>query len=72
MAGFVPLREDAAPRNRSTEALESHLGKELDILLVAVVEVDPFVVRVVEAIHHTVGDLALFVLAADGHHVGDI
>jgi len=37
-----------------------------------VVEVDPFVVRVVEAIHHTVGDLALFVLAADGHHVGDI
>ena len=37
---IVPVRIDAAPRNRRAEHLEPHLGKEGDILPIPMVEVD--------------------------------
>ncbi len=46
---FVPLRENAAPRDGRPKHLESHLRKQLDIFLVAVVKINPHQLHVVRS-----------------------
>ena len=43
---LVALGEDARPSDGGAEALEAHLGEELDVAVVAMIEVDGLVVGV--------------------------
>ena len=75
-AGFVGGRlvavgEDAGPGDGGAEALEAHLGKEGDVLLIMVVEVDGFVVGVVFAGQNAVGDTAGMGVVAGGDDIHD-
>ena len=68
---FVAQREDARPGDRGAEALEAHLGEQLDVFFVAAVEIDGFVVRIVLARLYLLGYLARHAVRAAGKHVAD-
>ena len=70
---LVALGEDAGPLDGGAQRPEAHLGKEGDVLLVVMIEVDRLVVGVVLARQHAVGDATRGVrdVVARGHHVGN-
>ena len=68
---LVALREDAAPRYRGAEALEPHLGEQLDVVAVGVVEVDAVVVGVALPLDDPVRDASWDAMGARGHDVRD-
>ena len=72
---IIAIRENAAPGNRCTEYLKAHLGKQLDIFLVTMIEINAFKLEVVrcrllrrpgqDALWHDILDieaLAVFVI----------
>ena len=69
--GLVAVGVDASPGDGGAEALEAHLGKEGDVLLIMVVEVDGFVVGVVFAGQDAVGDTAGMGVVAGGDDIHD-
>ena len=68
---FVALREDAGPGNRGAEALEAHLGEQLDVFFVVAVEIDRFMIRVIFTRFDLVGDFARYAVRPAGQHVAD-
>ena len=48
--GLVTVGEDAGPRQAHAEGLKAHLGKESDVLLVVVIEIDASLRRIVIAV----------------------
>ena len=74
--GLVTVGEDAGPRQAHTEGLKAHLGKEGDVFLVVVVEIDAslrgIVIAVLEFEHFTLtGDHRVALGAVRSHiHVG--
>ena len=72
LVGFrvVPVGEDPGPCDGHPVALEAHLGKEFDVLLVVVIEVDGLVAGVVTAGVDAIVDLPLFALGAAHFDVG--
>ena len=72
LVGFrvVPVGEDAGPCNGHPVALEAHLGKQPDVLLVMVVEVDGLVAGVVAAGVDAVVDLPRLALGVAHFHIG--
>ena len=44
---LIAVREDAGPRDREAEDLEAHLGEQLDILAIMMVEIDARLSRIV-------------------------
>ena len=74
--GLVTVGEDAGPRQAHTEGLKAHLGKEGDVLLVVVIEIDAglrgIVIAVLEVEHLALaGDHRIALGAVRSHvHVG--
>ena len=74
--GLITVGEDAAPRQAHAEGLKPHLGKEGDVLLVVVVEIDAglcgIVIAVLEVEHLALaGDHRVALGAVRSHvHVG--
>ena len=74
--GLVTVGEDAGPRQAHAEGLKAHLGKEGDVFLVVVVEIDAslrgIVIAVLEFEHFTLtGDHRVALGAVRSHiHVG--
>ena len=68
---LVPVGEDAGPCDGGAEALEAHLGKQADVLLVVVVKIDGVVAGVILAGQNAVGDPAGGLDVACGDHVGN-
>ena len=68
---FITLREDTGPGDGGTEALESHLSKQLDVFFVAAVEINGFVVRVVLTRFHLASNLARHAVSAAGQHIAN-
>ena len=66
---FVTFREDARPGDRGAEALETHLGKQLDVFFIVAVEVDGLVVWVVFTRHDFLGDFARDAVRTAGQYV---
>ena len=72
VGGFlVSLGKDAGPGNGGAEALEAHLGKQLDVVFVSVVKINGIVVGVAFAGQDAVGDAAGYAVRAGGQHVAD-
>lgn len=74
--GLVTVGEDAGPRQAHAEGLKAHLGKEGDVLLVMVIEIDAglrgIVIAVLEVEHLALaGDHRIALGAVRSHvHVG--
>ena len=68
---LVPVGEDAGPCDGGAEALEAHLGKQADVLLVVVVKIDGVVAGVILTGQNAVGDPAGSLDVAGGDHVGN-
>ena len=69
--GLVALREDAGPGDRGTEAFEAHLGEQFDVFFIAAVEIHRFVVGVIFAGFHLVGDFTRHAVRPAGQYVAD-
>lgn len=66
---LVALGEDAGPSDGGAEALQPHLGEQLDVLAEVAVEVDSLVVRVELVGVDGLGDPAGHPVGARGEHV---
>ena len=69
--GLIPQREDARPGDGGAKTLEAHLGKQCDVVSVAVVEIHRLVVGVAMTGLNLVGDDALHPVGAAGEHIDD-
>ncbi len=68
---LIPAREDACPGDGGTEAFKAHLRKQLNVLRVAMVKVDAFMVGVVFPLEHAFGNFPRHAVSPGGHHVGN-
>ena len=67
--GLVSLGEDPAPCDRGAEALEPHLGKQFDILFVAVIKINGHMAGVILSCQDTIRKPTLGVGVACGKNI---
>ena len=68
---LISFGEDAAPGDRSPEALKAKFRKQLYILFVGVKKVNALVVGIVLAGHYAVCNAPRHLVGAAGHHIAD-
>ncbi len=68
---FVTFGENTCPGNGGAEAFKAQFREQLDIFFVTVIEIDGFMIGVVFARQHPVGNFARDAMCACGHHVCD-